>query len=244
MLLFRLDPGQVGVNMTGGPLQYQYQAEQLFLHWGRGEGAPGGSEHSVSEARWPGELQLYGYNSQLYSNLSQAQELPGGVVGVSVMLQVRGESPASEKPVSALARLVSKLSQVKYRGDSARVHQLSLASLLPNTADYVTYEGSTTYPGCWETVTWLLINKPLYVSRQEMEMFYQLRQGDSPLMEKAPLGNNLRPRQPVNNRAVRTNIALQKQEEAAGGHSCSQDLPKVVYTTSEWIHNIDSNQLV
>ena len=31
----RLDNGQVGVNMTGGPLQYQYQAEQLFLHWGR-----------------------------------------------------------------------------------------------------------------------------------------------------------------------------------------------------------------
>ena len=242
--MFRLDGGQVGVNMTGGPLQYQYQAEQIFLHWGRGEGAPGGSEHSVSGQSWPGELQLYGYNSQLYSNLSQAQELPGGVVGVSVMLQVRGESPASEKPVSALARLVSKLSQVKYRGDSARVHQLSLASLLPNTADYVTYEGSTTYPGCWETVTWLLINKPLYVSRQEMEMFYQLRQGDGPLMEKAPLGNNLRPRQPVNKRAVRTNIALQKQEETAGGLTCSQDLPKVVYTTSEWIHNIESNQLV
>ena len=30
--------------------------------------------------------------------------------------------------------------KVKYRGDSARVHQLSLASLLPNTGDYVTYE--------------------------------------------------------------------------------------------------------
>ena len=244
LVLFRLDAGQVGVNMTGGPLQYQYQAEQLFLHWGRGEGAPGGSEHSVNQQSWPGELQLYGYNSQLYSNLSQAQEQPGGVVGVSVMLQIRGESPASEKPVSGLGRLISKLSQVKYRGDSARVHQLSLANLLPNTADYVTYEGSTTYPGCWETVTWLLVNKPLYVSRQEMEMFYQLRQGDSPLMEKAPLGNNLRPRQPVNNRAVRTNIALQRAEEAAGGRSCSQDLPKVVYTSSDWIHNIDSNQLV
>ena len=75
-------------------------------------------------------------------------------------------------------------------------------------------------------------------------MFYQLRQGDSPLMEKAPLGNNLRARQPVNNRGVRTNIALHKHQEAPGGHSCSQDLPKVVYTTSEWIHSIDTNQLV
>jgi len=75
-----------------------------------------------------------------------------------------------------------------------------------------------------------------------MEMFYQLRQGDSPAMEKAPLGNNLRPRQPVNNRAVRTNIALSKQQ--AGGETCSQDLPKIVYTTSDWIHSIDTNKLV
>ena len=43
-------------------------------------------------------------------------------------------------------------------------------------------------------------------------MFQSLRQGDTPAHEKAPLGNNLRPRQPLNNRAVRTNIALQKQK--------------------------------
>ena len=83
---------------------------------------------------------------------------------------------------------------------------------MPNTADYITYEGSTTYPGCWESVTWIVMNKPVYISKQEMEMFHMLRQGDSPMMEKAPLGNNLRPRQPVNSRAVRTNIALQKQK--------------------------------
>ena len=227
--------------MTGGPLQYQYQAEQLVLHWGRGEGGPGGSEHSINQQSWPAELQLYGYNSQLYNNLSQAQEEPGGVVGVAVMLQIRGDTP--DKSSSGLSRLVSRLGQVKYRGDTARLHQISLASLLPNTGDYVTYEGSTTYPGCWETVTWIVMNKPLYVSRQEMEMFYQLRQGDGPVMEKAPLGNNLRPRQPVNNRAVRTNIALTKHQ--TGGGTCSQDLPKIVYTTSDWIHGIHTaNTLV
>ena len=227
--------------MTGGPLQYQYQAEQLVLHWGRGEGGPGGSEHSINQQSWPAELQLYGYNSQLYNNLSEAQEEPGGVVGVAVMLQIRGDTP--DKSSSGLSRLVSRLGQVKSRGDTARLHQISLASLLPNTGDYVTYEGSTTYPGCWETVTWIVMNKPLYVSRQEMEMFYQLRQGDGPVMEKAPLGNNLRPRQPVNNRAVRTNIALTKHQ--TGGGTCSQDLPRIVYTTSDWIHGIDTaNTLV
>ena len=37
-------------------------------------------------------------------------------------------------------------------------------------------QGSTTYPGCWETVTWLVMNKPLYLSKQEMELFHGLRQ--------------------------------------------------------------------
>ena len=111
-MLFRLDGGQVGVNITGGPLQYQYQAEQLFLHWGRQGGSEGGSEHSINHQTWPAELQLYGYNSQLYSNLSEAQEQPGGVVGVAVMLQVRGETPDSDTTSAGLHRLVSKLTQV------------------------------------------------------------------------------------------------------------------------------------
>ena len=71
-MFVRLDTaGQVGVNITGGPLQYQYRAEQVFLHWGRPGGDTGGSEHSINHQTWAGELQLYGYNTQLYSNLSQ-----------------------------------------------------------------------------------------------------------------------------------------------------------------------------
>ena len=125
------------------------------------------------------------------------------------MVQIKGESPRDDQRHrhSGLGLAISKLAHVKYRGDVARIHQLSLASLMPNTEDYVTYEGSTTFPGCWETTTWVVMNKPVYISRQEMEMFYQLRQGDK-VIEKAPLGNNLRPRQPLNNRAVRTNIAM------------------------------------
>ena len=86
----RLEDGQIGVNITGGPLQYQYQAEQLFVHWGRN--GLTGSEHSVNHQSWPAEIQLYGYNSQLYNNLTEAQEMPGGVVGVAIMVQVIKQS--------------------------------------------------------------------------------------------------------------------------------------------------------
>ena len=54
---------------------------------------------------------MYGYNSQLYNNLSEAQEQPGGVVGVAIMLQVKGETPSADTS-TGLHRLVSKLTQV------------------------------------------------------------------------------------------------------------------------------------
>lgn len=49
---------------------------------------------------------------------------------------------------------------------SAPVKTLFLHSLLPETDYYMTYEGSTTHPGCWETVTWVILNKPIYLNKQ------------------------------------------------------------------------------
>ena len=71
----------------------------------------------------------------------------------------------------------------------------------------MTYEGSTTYPGCWETVTWIVLNKPIYLSRQEMFELRKLKQGDK-INPKAPLSNNRRPLQLLNSRTIRTNIAF------------------------------------
>ena len=50
-----------------------------------------------------------------------------------------------------LGAIISKLSNVQYSGEATNIPQLSLASLLPSTGEYVTYEGSTTYPG-WDDV--------------------------------------------------------------------------------------------
>lgn len=34
----------------------------------------------------------------------------------------------------------------------------------------MTYEGSTTHPGCWETAVWLILNKPIYVTAREVSV--------------------------------------------------------------------------
>ena len=61
------------VNVTGPSLAYNYQLTSLVLHWGEGrEEGPGGSEHTVDGQQAALELQLLGYNGQLYSHHSLA----------------------------------------------------------------------------------------------------------------------------------------------------------------------------
>ena len=162
-----------------------------------------------------------------------------------------------------LGSIISKLTNVQFSGEATTIPQLSLASILPSTGEYVTYEGSTTYPGwdlkrilshenytnyliwqsmrsscfagtcvycihsakawviyifktkmilsfiwlcecsrCWETVTWILMNKPVYLLPQEMALLHGLSQAtDNRGGEQSGLGGNLRPRQNLNRSA-------------------------------------------
>ncbi|CAA9998670.1 unnamed protein product [Nesidiocoris tenuis] len=68
-------------------------------------------------------------------------------------------------------------------GAETSIKHLSLRSLLPDTEHYMTYEGSTTHPGCWETTVWIILNKPIYITKQEKnvctismhkEMYYKV----------------------------------------------------------------------
>ena len=76
---------------------------------------------------------------------------------------------------------------------------------MPQTKGYITYDGSMTEPGCQETVTWVIMNKPIYVTPQQLQVFRKLVQGEEE-DPRAPLGGNFRPAQPLNGRSLRTNI--------------------------------------
>ena len=41
--------------------------------------------------------------------------------------------------------------------------------MLPDTRNFMTYEGSLTEPGCQETVTWMIMNKPIYATPQQVK---------------------------------------------------------------------------
>jgi len=53
-------------------------------------------------------------------------------------------------------------------GQEVEVKRLSIRGLLPDTDYYMTYDGSTTMPACHETVTWVILNKPIYITKQQV----------------------------------------------------------------------------
>ena len=64
--------------------------------------------------------------------------------------------------------------------------------LMPSDRSYYTYKGSMTEPPCSENVTWILLKTPLEVSARDIERF------------RGILGQNNRPIQAINSRAVLT----------------------------------------
>lgn len=64
--------------------------------------------------------------------------------------------------------LTDQLDKIRFGDDEAPVRRLSVRGLLPDTEHYMTYEGSTTAPGCHETVTWIVLNKPIYITKQQV----------------------------------------------------------------------------
>lgn len=53
-------------------------------------------------------------------------------------------------------------------GNQTKLHSLEIQKIIPQTEFYMTYHGSFTQPGCEEVVTWVLLNKPLYFSREQV----------------------------------------------------------------------------
>jgi Carbonic anhydrase len=53
-------------------------------------------------------------------------------------------------------------------GGAVEVKHLSIVGLLPETKYYMTYDGSITMPACYETVTWIIFNKPIYITKQQV----------------------------------------------------------------------------
>ncbi|CAG5898311.1 unnamed protein product [Menidia menidia] len=183
------------VNISGGPLGYSYRLEEVRLHFGSEDSH--GSEHLLNGQGFPGEVQLIHYNQDLYANYSEAAKNPHGIAVVSIFIKI------SEHSNPFLNRMLNRdtITRINYKHDAFLLMGLNIADLYPDTTRYITYEGSITIPPCYETSTWILINKPVYVTQMQNE----------PYKIFLSMSDNTRPAQPLLQRCIRTNINFSKQ---------------------------------
>ncbi|KAI1727599.1 eukaryotic-type carbonic anhydrase domain-containing protein [Ditylenchus destructor] len=206
------------VNISGGPaFPYNYQLHQVVFHFGlsrsiQGEVPVGGSEHTVDRIRFPAEVQLFAFNSDLYDNFR-----PRGILAISVIVDI-GEASNLE-----LRRMTVASQTITYKDRETRLKKFHPANLLPKTDHYVTYEGSLTFPGCHETVTWVVMNKPIYITLED-----QLDEKHAASMSAAnnPLymAQNYRPVKPTNGRLIRTNINVKYKSRTSSTTSCPSNI--------------------
>ncbi|NXY03514.1 CAH4 anhydrase, partial [Pteruthius melanotis] len=180
----------------GGGLRRKYKAVEFHLHWGvpgEPENIPG-SEHSIDGEKYPMELHVVHIREDV-SDVTEAKNTPDGLAVLAFFVKVAEDN-------KNYAPLLSKLENVKYKGESARMDPLALSSLLPPEEDlgrYYRYEGSLTTPDCSEGVTWTVFEKPVELSLPQLSQFSALHfdgKNSTPMME------NFRPAQPLGARKV------------------------------------------
>lgn len=189
--------GSTAVNVSLGPLSYTYRLAEIKFHLGNSDKI--GSEHKVSGRSFPVEMQIIAYNSDLYKNVSDASKSVKGLAIISVFMEV---GTVHDKFIFDVVRT---LRNIRQKNERAPIKDIPVSHIIPNTTEYVTYEGSLTYPGCFETVTWILLNKPMWIAKDQLSglrIIYNSRENEPNLK----LEGNIRPVMQLNHRVVRTNI--------------------------------------
>lgn len=59
--------------------------------------------------------------------------------------------------------------------DAYLLNGLNIEEIYPETSSFITYDGSMTIPPCFETATWILMNKPVYLTRMQVSLIHQHR---------------------------------------------------------------------
>ena len=127
----------------------------------------------------PSEHTIDGEAAAMELHLVHADRNSGSLAVVGVLL-IEGDS-ANEAYASTLEAMPADVGEPE-----AVAEPIDLNALLPETRGYYTYQGSLTTPPCSEIVRWLLLDTPVALSREQIESYTALYDGNARPVQ--PLG--------------------------------------------------------
>ena len=176
-------------SISGGGLSGDYDLVQFHFHWADVD--DDGSEHRLSMLHYPLEAHLVHLKRGL--SFDKAIEQPDGLAVIAVFF-----AKTDNDSRSALLPMEEALDYTVALNAVANVTMFRTDYLLPASTDvFYRYSGSLTTPSCSEAVIWTLLTEPLFVSREQLEMFR--RHNDTRGHE---MRGNRRPVMPLNGRKV------------------------------------------
>ncbi|CAD6215980.1 GSCOCG00004284001-RA-CDS [Cotesia congregata] len=183
------DPEKVPY-VHGGPLEGEFRTHSFQFRWG--STITNGSEHQLGGKSYAMEMQTVHYNKE-FGSYEEAEGSENGLVLYALFYKLQ-----VEEEFDFLTKIIEKLPEVAQPGLSTDIEPFALGDYFDKekATNYVVYPGSLTHPPCSESVTWLISDRIIPVSKEQVRAFQQLN-----LLNDDD--HNNRPLQPINGRRAK-----------------------------------------
>ncbi|KAJ8727704.1 hypothetical protein PYW07_001823 [Mythimna separata] len=153
--------------LLGGPFLEKHVLSQIHFHWGAN--MMEGSDHTVDDRRYPGEMQVTFFRSE-YLTQEEAIKYPDGVTMICYLIKY------GVNPDDRLAWVIEGFPRIQEAQTHTRIGPLPMSRLLPMFyEDYFLYWGKLeTVAGEQYAIKWLIPRAVLFASFDQMKQFRKL----------------------------------------------------------------------